>query len=180
MRSDGDAVFAMHDPERWIAVLRIVVGLWFVKSIITKVTIVLLGGVLPVPAASARWVATMPKLLTRYAAENPIGGFKHFIETTVIPDAPFYANLTALGETAVGLGLTLGFCTMLAAAVGLVLVTNYGLATQHMSPGQQGFHVLLFACMIIFIATRAGRRWGLDGWLRARYPRSWLARLPLG
>jgi uncharacterized membrane protein YphA (DoxX/SURF4 family) len=180
MHSDGDAVFAMRNPEHWIAVLRIVVGLWFVKSIVTKLTIVLLGGVLPVPAASGRWVMTMPKLLARYAAENPIGGFKHFIETTVIPNAPLYANLTALGETIVGVGLTLGFCTVLAAAVGLVLVVNYGLLTQHMSPGQQGFHVLLFTCMLVFLATRAGRRWGLDGWLRARYPRSWLAKLAVG
>jgi uncharacterized membrane protein YphA (DoxX/SURF4 family) len=180
MRSDSDAVFAMRHPEQWIAVLRIVVGLWFVKSIATKLTIVLLGGVLPVPAANARWVATMPKLLERYVAENPISGFKQFVETTVIPNAPLYANLTSLGETVVGLGLTLGFCTVFAAGVGLLLVANYGLLTQHMSPGQQGFHVVLFACMLVFLATRAGRRWGLDGWLRARYPRSWLARLSVG
>jgi uncharacterized membrane protein YphA (DoxX/SURF4 family) len=178
--ADNRSDARMHHPARWLAMLRIVVGLWFLKGIITKLTVVLVGGVLPVPAASQRWVETMPRLLTRYAAENPFDWFKAFVEGTVIPNAPLWANLTALGETAVGLGLTLGLWTVLASAVGLLLAANYGLATQHMSPGQQGFHLVLVACMLAFLLARAGREWGLDGWLRRRHPGSWLARLPLG
>jgi len=30
------------------------------------------------------------------------------------------------------------------------------------------------------MTVRAGRDWGLDGWLRSRHPSSWLAKLPLG
>ena len=41
-------------------------------------------------------------------------------------------------------------------------MTNYGLATQWMSPGQQGFHIVLFALMLAFFFARAGRTWGLD------------------
>ena len=41
---------AMSHPDRWIALLRIVVGLYFVKSLVTKMSVVFLGGVLPVPA----------------------------------------------------------------------------------------------------------------------------------
>ena len=44
--------------------------------------------------------------------------------------------------------------------VGLTLVTVYGLATFWQGQSQQGFHILLFTCMIVFIAVRAGRRWG--------------------
>ena len=73
-----------------------------------------------------------------------------------------FAHLTALGETITGIGLTLGLLTGVASLVGLVLVTNYGLATQWMSPGQQGFHIVLFALMIAFFVARAGRTWGLD------------------
>jgi hypothetical protein len=69
----------------------------------------------------------------------------------------------AYGEAAVSLTLLLGFCIGLTALIGLFLSLNYGLATQWMSFGQQGFHVLLITAMIIFLGARAGRVWGLDG-----------------
>lgn len=167
----------LQHPAEWIAVLRILVGLYFVKSVYTKLTIVLVGGVLPVPAVSERWYAVMPKLVARQASENPILWYKDFLEHSVLGHVHLFANLTAWGETAVGIGLTLGLVTGLASLVGLVLVTAYGLATQWMSPGQLGFHLLLFALMLAFFATRAGRRWGLDA-LIARRPKSALARRP--
>lgn len=161
----------MLHPAEWLAVLRIVVGLYFVKSLVTKMSIVLAGGVVPVPAVSDRWLTVMPKIVAKQAAGNPILPYKHFLEQTVIPNSPVFARLTAWGETIAGLGLTLGLFTPLAALVGIVLVINYGLATQWMSAGQQGFHIVLFALMIAFIFARAGRRWGLDEVLLARRER---------
>jgi len=61
----------------------------------------------------------------------------------------------------------------------LMQVTAYGFATQHISAGQQGFHIMLFAMMVAFLFARAGRVWGLDRWIRRRWPASWIARLPL-
>ncbi|MDQ3224675.1 MAG: hypothetical protein M3Q75_14570, partial [Gemmatimonadota bacterium] len=75
--------------------------------------------------------------------------------------------------------LTLGIFTGVASLVGLFLVTNYGLATQWMSPGQQGFHLLLFVLMLAFFFARAGRTWGLDGRIASAKPESPLARRPL-
>ena len=77
-------------------------------------------------------------------------------------------HLRRLSETVVGIGLTLGLLTGLASLVGLFLVTNYGLATQWMSPGQQGFHLVLFFLMLAFFFARAGRTWGFDRWLARR------------
>ena len=171
---------AMRFPGRWLAVLRIVVGLWFLKALFTKLSLTLLWGFLPVPTASERWIHTMPMLVARYAEGNPVGFFKDFLQHTVIPYSQLFAQLTAFGEVAVGLGLTFGFLTALASALGLWIVLNYGLATQWMTPNQRGFHVVLAACMIAFFASRAGRHWGVDGWLRTRRPNSRLARLPLG
>jgi uncharacterized membrane protein YphA (DoxX/SURF4 family) len=169
----------MNHPAAWLAVLRIVVGLYFVKSLVTKMSLVMLGGVIPVPAVSERWFTVMPKIVAKQASENPIASYKHFLEGTVLPNSSTFAQLTAWGETVVGIGLTLGLLTGLTSLVGLVLVTNYGLATQWMSPGQQGFHLVLFFLMVAFFFARAGRRWGLDGWLARRSPRSLLARRPL-
>ena len=174
------AAWRMRRPEGGLAALRIVVGLWFVKSMVTKIGIVLLGGWFPMPGASARWMATMPKLLAKYAEGNPLDGYRGFLLDTVIPHARLFATMTALGETAVGIGLTLGLLTVLASAIGIGLVTMYGLATFWQGPSQQGFHLILLACLVTFIVVRAGRRWGVDGWLRDRRPHWWLARSPLG
>jgi uncharacterized membrane protein YphA (DoxX/SURF4 family) len=68
----------------------------------------------------------------------------------------------------VGVGLMLGFATRLSALVGLYLAVNFGLASQWMSFGQQGFHVLLATSMVVFLGAGAGRAWGLDGLLLRR------------
>jgi uncharacterized membrane protein YphA (DoxX/SURF4 family) len=169
---------SMSHPDRWLAVLRIVVGLYFAKAVLTKVGVVMVGGLIPLPGATERWISTMPKIVTKQAADNPILFYKHFLENTVLTHAETFAHLTAIGETITGIGLTLGLFTGVASLVGLVLVVNYGLATQWMSPGQQGFHIVLVALMIAFFAARVGRTWGLDGVLWSARPKSIFARRP--
>lgn len=172
------AIVAMSHPAEWLAVLRLVVGLYFVKSLVTKMSVVMLGGVLPIPAVSERWLTVMPKIVAKQASENPLSFYKQFLEGTVLQHSSIFAQLTAWGETVVGIGLTLGLLTGLASLVGVVLVINYGLATQWMSPGQQGFHLVLFFLMLAFFFARAGRTWGLDGWIARRRPGSLLSRRP--
>jgi uncharacterized membrane protein YphA (DoxX/SURF4 family) len=172
------AVASMSYPDRWLALVRIIVGLYFAKAVYTKIGLVMVGGVLPLPGASERWIHTMPTIVTKQASGNPILFYKHFLENTVLTHSELFAHLTALGETITGIGLTLGLLTGVASVVGLVLVTNYGLATQWMSPGQQGFHIVLFALMIAFFCSRAGRTWGLDARLWSARPKSFLARRP--
>jgi hypothetical protein len=166
----------MSHPAEWLAFLRIVVGLYFVKALWQKLELV--GGVIPVPMASGRWIDTMPKIVARQAAENPILWYKHFLEGTVLQNPALFAHLTAVGETAVGVGLTLGLLNGLSSAVGFAMAVAYGLATQWMTPGQRGFHIVLVACMIVFYGARAGRRWGVDELIARRDPDSFLARRP--
>jgi uncharacterized membrane protein YphA (DoxX/SURF4 family) len=168
---------SMSRPDRWLAVLRIVVGLYFAKAVITKLGFVMVAGV-PIPGASERWVSVMPKIVAKQAADNPILFYKHFLENTVLTHPQIYAQMTAWGETVTGLGLTLGLLTGVASVTGLLLAINYGLATQWMSQGQQGFHILLVTAMIAFFFARAGRTWGLDGILWSARPRSLFARRP--
>lgn len=171
---------AMRSPECWLVVLRIAIGAWFAKALFTKLSVTLLWGLLPVPTASPRWIHVLPILLGKYADGNPVEFFKAFLLNTAIPHSELFAQLTAFGEAAVGLGLVLGCLTTLASAIGLVLVLNYFLAVQWQGSAQQGFHYVLAVTLIVILATHAGRRLGVDGWVRARHPRSLLARLPLG
>lgn len=166
---------AMIHPARAMALLRIVVGAWFVKAVWTKLALAYAAGVIPYPVVSPRFLGFHPKRVAEFAAGNPIGWYKEFLERTVLPDAATFATLQAYGEAAVGIGLILGLLTGVTAAVGLFLALNFGLATQWMSFGQQGFHVLLTTSMLLFLVTRAGRVWGIDGWLLARAPgQRWL------
>jgi uncharacterized membrane protein YphA (DoxX/SURF4 family) len=156
--------------------LRLVVGGWFLKAVWTKLTLEVLWGVVPYPAASPRFLAFHPKRIAEFAAGNPVGWYKEFLEGTVLPNAKLFATLQTYGEVCVGIGLILGFLTGLSALVGLFLSLNYGLASQWMSFGQQGFHVLLVTSMLIFLFCRAGRVAGVDAWLSSRArPRRWLS-----
>ncbi len=171
-------VVSMSQPDRWLAFMRIVVGLYFVKAVYTKLGLVMLVGVLPVPGASARWISVMPTIVSKQAADNPVLFYKHFLENTVLGHPEAFAHLTAIGETVTGIGLTLGLLTGIASITGLMLAVNYGLATQWMSPGQQGFHLVLVSLMIAFFCARAGRTWGLDARLWSDRPKSVFARRP--
>jgi thiosulfate dehydrogenase (quinone) large subunit len=165
----------MIHPERAVAVLRIVVGAWFLKAVWTKLTLGFAAGVIPYPAVSPRFLGFQPKRVAEFAAGNPVGWYKDFLEQTVLPHASLFATLQTYGEVAVGIGLVLGLLTGVSAIVGLFLALNFGLATQWMSSGQQGFHLVLITSMIIFIVTRAGRVWGIDAWLlRGPSRRRWL------
>lgn len=163
----------MIRPDLWIVLLRVVVGAWFVKAVWTKFTLAYLWDVIPYPAVSPRFLAFQPKRVAEFAAGNPIEWYKEFLEVTVLPNSRAFAILQTFGEAAVGLGLILGLLTGLTALVGLFLSLNYGLASQWMSFGQQGFHLLLVTSMLIFLFARGGRTLGLDRWILTRGGR-WL------
>jgi uncharacterized membrane protein YphA (DoxX/SURF4 family) len=175
----GDRPIGMEKPAQWLAFLRIVVGAWFAKSIFTKLSIALLGGFIPVPVTSARWIATMPKIVAKQASENPILWYKSFLDHTVLTHAPLFAHLTAWGEVIFGLGLLLGLANGISSLGLLWLVINYGLATWWISPANQGFHTMLFSMLLAFYFARAGRDLGLDGVIMRSNPRSWWAKRPI-
>ena len=161
---------SMSHPDRWLAFLRIVVGLYFAKAFITKLS-ARDGGRRAPAAGRLRAVDQHDAQDREQAGGGQSDPVLQALPREHRPDAPeTFAHLTALGETITGIGLTLGLLTGVASLVGLVLVTNYGLATQWMSPGQQGFHIVLFALMIAFFAARAGRTWGSTRCCGARGP----------
>jgi thiosulfate dehydrogenase [quinone] large subunit len=166
-----DGMGSVTNPSgRWLALVRIFVGLWFLKSVVTKLSWTLLGGVVPVPTASTRWINFLPTRLADMASGSAVEWYRGFLNDVAVPNSSVFAHLTAFGEVAVGLGLTFGFLTGYASCVGLFIMGNYFLATYGAGNCQQGFHALLMVSMIAFLGARAGRSWGLDGWLRQRFP----------
>jgi uncharacterized membrane protein YphA (DoxX/SURF4 family) len=167
-----------HMPPRGLAlaIIRAVVGGWFLKAAVFKLTLEYLWW-LPYPTVTQRFINFLPKRLAEFASENPILWYRQFLTEIAIPNSPLFAFLEAFGEVGVGIGLTLGVLTSFSALVGLLMSINFFLATQWMSFSQQGFHIVLAACMLGFIIGRAGRAWGLDALILKRWNNPWLRRL---
>jgi uncharacterized membrane protein YphA (DoxX/SURF4 family) len=166
----------VKSPDRWLALLRILVGLCFLRGAFQKVHWVLLGKFFPMPWVSQRWVHFMPRRVAEFAAHNPLGWYRDFLMGFVIPHGETFASLVAWGELGVGMGLTLGLLTRVSSAVGAFLAVNFLLATFWLGPCETWFHLLLLALMISFLATGAGATLGLDGWFSRRIPRLTLAK----
>ena len=156
----------MSHPERWLAVLRIATGLWFIKAIATKW--LLLGGVVPVPMASQRWIETLPHIIEGYSESNPLAWGQDFLQHVVIPNAGLFAHLTAVGEGLVGIGLTFGLLTRTSAIGGLFLLMSYQFAAMGLPFPRHGLRLFLIVAFVAFFFARAGLVWGLDARLSRR------------
>ena len=159
-----------------LAIIRVVVGGWFLKAAVFKLTLASLWW-LPYPTVTQRFINFLPKRLAEFASANPILWYQQFLNETAIPHATLFAFLEAFGEVGVGLGLTLGVLTSFSALVGLLMLINFFLATQWMSFSQQGFHFVLAGCMLGFLIGRAGRAWGIDALIVKRWNNRWVQRL---
>ena len=160
----------MSHPSRWMAVLRILVGLWFLKALFSKMEFVMLGGVVPWIGTEQRWIDLMPVILSKQMETNQLLWYKAFVEQTVLPNVALFARLTAWGEVLVGLSLVSGLFAGLGALGGLWLSINYGLAGAQASSASAGLHYMLISVFVVLFLARSGRAWGLDGWVGWRWP----------
>jgi uncharacterized membrane protein YphA (DoxX/SURF4 family) len=150
-----------------LAIIRVVVGGWFLKAAVFKLTADYLWWI-PYPTVTQRFINFLPKRLGEFAAENPVLWYQRFLTETAIPHAHLVAFLESFGEVCVGLGLTLGLLTSVSALVGLVMSINFFVAMQWMGFCQQGFHLVLAGCMLGLLIGRAGRSWGIDALILKR------------
>ena len=156
----------MRHADQWLAVLRIATGAWFIKAIGTKW--ILLGGILPAPMASQRWIETMPRILEAYVEVNPVAWCRDFLQHTVIPNAETFAHLTAIGEGLVGIGLTLGLLTRTSAVGGFFLLLIYEFSALGLPYTRHGLRLFMIVAVVAFFFARAGAIWGIDAWLSQR------------
>jgi uncharacterized membrane protein YphA (DoxX/SURF4 family) len=156
----------MRNSDRWLAVLRISTGLWFIKAIIFKWY--LFGGILPIPMASRRWVDTLPGILQGYAEVQPLSWCRDILQNNVIPNSEWFAHLTAIGEGLAGIGLTFGLLTRTSAMGALFLLLSYQIAALGLPFSRHGLRLLMIVAVLAFFFARAGTVWGLDAWLKRR------------
>jgi uncharacterized membrane protein YphA (DoxX/SURF4 family) len=164
----------VNAPQLWVALLRIVAGALVLEGARTRFTAGLLGGIVPYPAVSSRFLSAHARRVAELAVGNPLDWYKSFLDGTVRPHVALFARLETYGEVLVGVSLVLGLLVGLGALIGLVLSVGYGLAAWWTGFTELALHALLVASMLVFLGARAGRVMGLDALIARRVKRRWV------
>ena len=105
---------------------------------------------------------------TQGAHADVQGWYGAFLAHVVLPHAALFSTLVAFGETAVGLGLILGFFTGIAAFFGTVMNGSYLLA------GTVSINPILFAfASLLVLAWKTAGWYGADRYLLMRLGTPW-------
>ncbi len=102
-------------------------------------------------------------------------GIRHFLIHTVAVHAELFAWVIFLGEAVAAISLLLGLFTRIGGLVAVLSAVANLLAAGGGGADTIGQNYLLLVLGIVFCVVGAGRWFGIDGWLQARYPTTrWL------
>jgi thiosulfate dehydrogenase (quinone) large subunit len=149
-------------PLNYLAILRIMVGYHFFRVGWPKLT----GSFLGTTQVAGQFSAI---------ASDPLGFHRAFIMDFVVPNAVGFSYLVALGEVAIALSFLSGCLVRVSGAFAAFYNLNIYLAVGWPNGGAQ-LHLnrLYIVLNSIFVLAAVGRTWGVDGWLKERFPKSWL------
>lgn len=128
---------------RALVLLRICLGVFLIVKSINK-----FGWLLDTSPLTAR--------LTAWAANPESIGISRAYAELLIPAAPVFARLALIGELGGGIALIAGFRTRIVAALALVMILNYHLA----SGGLLAYDFLTDASGLVVVSALAALAWG--------------------
>lgn len=137
------------DTEHWLAVLRIGIGLWWLESWRHKDKRAWLER-----GAGIDWAASV-------AEKHPWVLVRSWFPRLVLPHKRAASFLVVFGELAIGIGLTLGFLTPVAAVAGLILNVAYFLLMIR-DWAEQGQNSMMALIEVAVLGTAAWQAWSLD------------------
>ncbi len=103
--------------------------------------------------------------------ESSHGFYRGFLHAVVIPRAPLVAGFIIVGEFLVALSLILGIATRLGAGLAMFLVLNYMLLKGAWFWTPSSNDAAFFVIGLVVMLGAAGRAFGIDYLLAARWPR---------
>jgi len=135
--------------EEWLAVLRIAVGLWWLESYRHK--------------NKRAWIERGAGISwARSVAEKHRWPFVRVaFERTVAPRPKAMSYVVLGAELALGLGLTLGFLTPIAAVAGILLNATYFVLMIH-DWAEQGQNSMMAAAQLAVLGAHGWQTWSLD------------------
>jgi thiosulfate dehydrogenase [quinone] large subunit len=153
-------IFGFLNVNQWLAILRIGIGLWWLKSVLHKPLRKFVSGQM------VNWTVAL-------AENHPVPAFGGLIKGLVAPNAAWFPYLVLAGELAVAIGLIFGFLTPIALLVGIFLNLNYlllaGVRPKDININrayqcEQGQNWnMIIAQVVLFVLTSAtGCTWSID------------------
>ncbi|MFC1643661.1 DoxX family membrane protein [Chlamydiota bacterium] len=145
----GDSGGSDVEKRRWIAVLRIYLGFYFLVSSLDKFKSIYFDTVFIGRLRSA-------------AANTTVEWYRDFLINFIAPHSKFFAFLNAACQFMVGLALILGFIAGLFCIIGILIKTLHLLGSLTLTPLIVNNNILFIVCFFVLIFHCSGRTWGLD------------------
>lgn len=101
---------------------------------------------------------------------HPVGIYRDFIENVVLAHWEPWGAVLAASEIAIGICLILGLVTPIAALAGAGFQLHLNFANIHHEDKWLWEAAVEWLPLLALACTRAGRFWGLDGYLARRFP----------
>ena len=144
-------------PLKWIAALRIMVGIMF----LTTWGFNLIEGFYTPDGLLRFFTEIFPQ------NENPLAFYGAFINNVILPIRDVFAPFQLVAEGLMGLALLVGLFTPFFSVAGIFFLLNTFLAT--LGHDWPWAYILPIGILTVTAITRAGRVWGLDGYLHKRF-----------
>jgi uncharacterized membrane protein YphA (DoxX/SURF4 family) len=145
-------------PRAVLAMLRVYVGIVFLVAVTPKLM------------AQPSFTPRMVGFLQHVAMSDGHAFYQQFLSSVVLPHAAVVATLVQVGELFVGLALLTGTATRLAALCAMFLTCNYMLAKGMWFWMPASNDAAFFFISLALLLSAAGRTFGVDRRLVARWP----------
>jgi thiosulfate dehydrogenase [quinone] large subunit len=156
-----ETLFNILTVEQWLAILRIGIGLWWLKSFLHKPHRKFVSGQM------VNWTVAL-------AENHPVPAFGGAIKRLVQPNASWFPYLILTAELAIAIGMILGFLTPISLIVALLLNLNYislaGVRPKDISINtcyqcEQGQNWTMIVSELTLLATISWSVWSIDSLL---------------
>ena len=151
-------IFGLLEVSNWLAIMRIGIGLWWLKSFAHKPHKKFVEGQM------VDWTISL-------AENHPIRAYGKFVKNIVEPNRSWIAYFFLVAELAIGLGMVFGFLTPIALIGALLLNFNYlftaGVRPKDISVNkayqcEQGQNWNMIVPEIVLLVTGSWGVWSLD------------------
>ncbi len=133
----------------WAAVLRIGLGLWWLESFRHKNLVAWIER-----QAGIKWAADI-------AAKHRWGAVRRGFDVVVRPNPKAMTWVVLMSELSLGLGLTLGFLTPVAAFASIALNLLYFVLMIH-DWAEQGQNLMMVLAAAVVLGLHGGQTWSVD------------------
>ncbi len=153
-------IFGFLTVNQWLAILRIGVGLWWLKSFLHKPHREFVSGQM------VNWTVAL-------ADNHPMPAYGRLVKGLVAPNASWFPYLILLAELAVAIGMIFGFLTPISLLVAIFLNLNY-LTTAGVRPKDinvnkayqceqgQNWNMIIAQVVLLALYTVSGCTWSVD------------------